>query len=354
MISYRLWTEVGNLLAAFPAENYLLAQIADHHFVDRLAEVMDEMGRAVTAGNSNATTNHLSQARGKLDHINSEIRRWDSGEVYDAISALKQSLSSIADTDDRVSAGLVESASEFLALLLRLRSEYQLFVRTYGRAEAFSLLKTLAAFEERLVWTRTLASDVMRGIEGAPSPSGLAQISLVFEGHHTVQSAAETIDALQDLYFEICDALAIPEQERPFEVTRVEVGTLDVQILGIPEAIALAKWILSGVAVYWLRRWTAEGRINRLSSEIDVANALHEMLRRLDADGVDAPQLRKALQERVIPSLSEKVVRVFSGGPLAAIDFRGIRWNSSEQLHLQQSSVYGILASGEKEESETA
>jgi hypothetical protein len=288
------------LLQAF--EDFLSAAQNAGHLRDALAQlspIWDEI-LALTADTPGLTENNQvlqknNQARSRADQAAHQLRQFSPSKIFLELDAFRRSISAVHDRMQRPDRETMHRLPE---LATKFHDAYENALKNYDRPAVIRLLAVANDFYSSIVATQQIVMFLKANLELAPAKDeDTSDVELFLPSPSDLESIVSKLEALATLYQELCELLAMPNDDRVFEVLRVETGSLFVRGRGKNKVIDLLVDLLREGASYLYRRYTQEGQISSIPKKVESLDAVLDLSKRLRKMGLDTTTTDANLQK---------------------------------------------------------
>lgn len=226
-----------------------------------------------------------------LSNLPKLTRSFNSRSIFRTTERVHEALAASLVADARGG----ENLSHVLSCLDEFANRYDAFITHQAASNAFTLLQSA----KRLRAEGEVLAGVLRYFEEnlswADRHDGEGELSIVLGSVGDVAQFAEKLKALQRIYSELCLLLAVSESEHPLRIGKIESGSLWAKVFGEPRVLKLIGDFLEASVQYLHRNYTAEGKIGAVPSKIQSLDAVLELSRRLEEEGVDTSAMKDEL-----------------------------------------------------------
>ena len=197
--------------------------------------------------------------------------------------------------------------------LSRFSDAYEAFVRTYSRDTTLALLVTGNDLYLRVDAVRTMAVLVEKELGPTISASeGEGTLDIVISSATTASELAEKVEALVRLYEKLSELLSVSTASNPLRIAKVESGSLWLNLIGQAAVIKVMSSVLMAVARYMYRALTSEGKIRELPRRVEALEAILELRKELQAQGINAEEMDESIQKGAV-ALSQQAQTLLAG-----------------------------------------
>jgi hypothetical protein len=233
----------------------------------------------------------------------------DIGAVYDELRDIKNALD-LVEKDFQ--------GEEFFGRLVSLfnlfRNKYQQALQGYQDSAIWALIDASSRFSITLenfeAQTQLTISKLLPQAEY--DHSELEQLSLFLNSDYLYAEVVEKLEAIRQIYSEVCQLLEISETDFPLRVIKIETGSLHIGILGNSEVIKFLTSCIRDVVDFFYRKHTSEGKLAEIPKNAQAIEAVLHLQQKLDEAGIDTTEMKEQLQKSGI-TLGHRLNYLFSG-----------------------------------------
>lgn len=231
----------------------------------------------------------------EFSHFIAGLRQWKPREVFSELAGFQALFGRLGDDVPE----LRSFTTKLEAQLERFGDLFSEVLLEGQRAEALRLALVGSEILERINSLST-SLTVIAAVTSMPSQEGsreAAELLLHFESEADLTVVVRKLAALQQLYSEIAQVLAVSEQENPVTLSRAEAGSFWTELLGYPRIVQLMEDLLKRGIAYIHRNYTREGRIESIPRGVNAIEEILQLRDTLHGMGVDTAALDEHIQK---------------------------------------------------------
>ena len=232
-----------------------------------------------------------------FSNIRSRITQIPLKEIFVGISNLEDSI-------DEVVLELGKSSNPFAGLRSNLEtfnSSYDSFLKnnSYGQAIniVYSANSLVENFESILQFILSLKANLIKHIEYGES---YQEVTIFLNSNYSYKDFIQKLDAIQEIYSEICLLMSISESEFPLQIIKIESGSLFVKIFGEAKVIDLFLGFIKDTVSFFYRKFTNEGKIEALSKKSEALEKILALNIKLEQAGIDTSESKELISKSVV------------------------------------------------------
>lgn len=243
-----------------------------------------------TTGDREKAYSVFSSLGTQMNVAGNTIRAASFSKIFYQIEQLKDVLDLNPNVDKRVE--LINGA------LSVFREQFESAIRHNSVSENAKLisvahgLRTL--IDDLLDITKFLSGNVNKHIEQTNDEQ---QLVLLLPYTDEYDEIILKLNALNELYSELCSLFNISTTDYPLRVIKIETGSLWIQLLGNAVIIGFIVWLLKAAIGYVHRTFTDEGKVLAIPRQMEAADSILQFTKKLDELGVDTTQNKEELQK---------------------------------------------------------
>jgi len=290
------------LLAAFDLfegilanAKYLLGSIEG--IVAIAQNVSNILDSTVALDNINDAPKAVSSAREQLVSVADLCRQKSSKQMFQEFASLVSSLDALV-SNQAPNAALFGS---FLAQIKELEVRYEAQIKTYAFPESLRLAQSATKVRNVLTGIKATIQFIRSSWVPKEAVPPEQDSLLLFLGS-SVEAArlVEQLQAIQQLYSEICQLLNISEAQFPLRYLHLEVGSTGAVIAGARGAVGLLRTVLQRAFEYWYEAYTKQGKIVAITKDVTAIEGILKLRDELGSRGVDIKPLDAELSKATV------------------------------------------------------
>lgn len=146
----------------------------------------------------------------------------------------------------------------------------------------------------------------------APIGSDEGELSLVLPGEMAFGDFLRRLQALKDIYTELCNLFSVDEGQHPLRIGKIESGSLWARLFGETKIIALIVEFIGKGAGWLYRRNTIEGRSMALPRKVEEIDAIIGLSERMKAAGFNTDEMKTYIEKSGI-AISKELSVLLAG-----------------------------------------
>ena len=287
MLTVQLLERMQRLTALLGDDTFLmtaLVQLEGHN--DRIASAVHAELEASTT-----IEDKQHQVRAEIEAGIATAKKLSPRRLMPEIDAIERAAEDMPGIDGRRLDAVVNAIRNFSAL-------YDAFFSSQSAPDAFDLFTAAASLKAALLTTRSFASAVdvaLRAEPQLPMPADMDRLRLLLAARGDLRVVGIKVLALADVYYELAVLLNVSTTEYPPLVSRVEAGSLWIEIVGNAAVIAAATAIISRAAIWIHQRFTKDGRVTVIPRNVEAIERLLHVSDELAARGIDVGAINEQL-----------------------------------------------------------
>lgn len=171
----------------------------------------------------------------------------------------------------------------FLMVPNRANSANLSYEASYLHVQLEMLLETFNFFES------TIDSDEPNGDE--------SELFLLLFGTSSFKDFVKKLQALQDLYVEICMLAGVSGTEHPLRIGKIESGSLFAKVWGDPKVMPFIAALIESTIGFLHRKFTIEGKIASVPRSIEALNSAVNLSENLAKLGINTAEMDEHLRK---------------------------------------------------------
>lgn len=350
MNSYELaekFRQLRHLIATKSPLAKLLQKMAESEF--RLNETFDQtiqsfgdrvVGRTITEREYYESVEQPLEI--KLVSFKSQLS--SPKKFFVEISKLEDCL---GELDQELKQNDEEPLKGFLKQITNFSRKYEaLFLRN-----SYSSAMLLEASAENLLETFKTISNLTLGIESNllgvdRYDETLGELTLFLEADCPYKVFVEKLQAIQEIYSELCLLGNIAEADFPLQMAKVESGSLFAKIFGEARLIKIFEETIKSAVSFFYRNYTLEGKVASIPRKTAAIEKILELHKKLEEAGIDTSESKEKLQKSSV-ILAEQLNCLLLGEAKVEVNGEKLSIDQSlQQKYLESSKTYFLRGSG--------
>lgn len=216
----------------------------------------------------------------------------------------------------------------------------QQFIATPEAHQALDLVRAGGNLYLAYENTRATCHAVMEALTPAESASDReAAMTIYVPSEQTFREVVEKLDAMADLYDEVCNLADISPAEFPLRVSKIESGSLWLRLFGESKVIALITKLIENGASFTYRNFTQEGKLREIPRNIETIRAELKLLEELEKAGIPTGPIKENIEKSAV-IITDKINTLLSGSSEITVNEKdyGVR-QEFERVLLERSKV---------------
>ena len=283
----------------------ILESLSNHY--GEMTPQLSEIARIGNVPNHGATL--ASEIYGKIGGVIAASSGVDNWGLFKSLDQFEKELLTLKNAAPEY-AGLI---GDLLKKVKDFGGLYNGFLQDKVGANAAQLLiAAVPLWAETKTFLEMLrAFPASSGSNSRPS-SEETELSLVFPSDFNLREFSERLIALQSIYSELCSLLSVSETDFPLRIGSLEYGSLWTTVFGESTVIGLMTSFLKRAAGWTYRTFTTEGKIGSLPRKVDAIDAILELSKRLEAQGINNIEMKPHIEKAAI-CLSQELSALMRG-----------------------------------------
>jgi len=179
-----------------------------------------------------------------------------------------------------------------------------------------SALPLIVAALELDVRVRTFASmlqlfEMALSTNEVPSSSE-AGLSLWLPEHMSLSKFAQKLQALQELYSEMCMLFGVSESAHPLRIGKIESGSMWAEVFGDTKIIEMIGGYVEATAKFVYRNYTKEGKLSAIPRKVDAVDALLGLRNSMKEAGLDVSGMQPNIEKAAV-AISDSLATLLDG-----------------------------------------
>lgn len=281
-----------------------------------------------------AEANDAAEIQKLLKSAREVVSQGGIRDVFKAIDLFKHDIGGLFPLSDR--------EPDLVADLIRETSNFEQMYDSYvGNQTASNALPILLSAKTLKVKIQAFF-DSMRlflAISGSEPEPGVeeATLSLWLPAHLDLSAFIEKLDALKELYSELCILFSVSESEYPLKIAKIESGSLWAKVFGDIRIIGMMVDFMRAGASWVYRSYTVEGKVASIPRKVDAIDSLLSLSQRLQDSGHDVSGMRPHIEKAAV-SIAKDLATLLDDQPSVTVNELTI------SLHEYGSAQLGVNA----------
>jgi hypothetical protein len=261
----------------------------------RYEESIKSLDGALKANDPATIQNNLNNLKSAINQTVLIIKGLRLPKVFTELDRVTEQLKQIDyEFEPPVGGGLGNLIQEFT----HFQDDFETLIKGYEATQTLQLISSARALSIPLKVTVNLV-DLM--IEKLESHIELREnektLSVLFPFTDEYRDVLTKLDALNDIYSELCPLFGVSTSQYPLRIVKLETGSLWVSVVGHAAVIGFIVWLLKKAIGYIHRNFTTEGKILFIPKQVEAANSVLEFTKKLQEVGVDTTQAKEQAQK---------------------------------------------------------
>lgn len=256
--------------------------------------------------------------------------------IFVDIRSTKERLDEIVqnfEVDDSIALrGLMSVFSEF-------QENFEKTLKSYEPAQTLELLASASLVSAAIRITVDDIELVASSLHSHVTVQDDEQLlSILFTHTDDFADIASKLNALGQIYSELCQVLHISLSQYPLKVIKLETGSpLWLKLIGNILVVPFLIWFIKNAVLFLHRNYTREGRISEIPREIEAADSILQFTRKLEDQGVDVGESKEELKKAIV-KISQNLNILLRNQPTIELDGERLSVGKiEEQKFLEQS-----------------
>ncbi|WP_190645711.1 hypothetical protein [Oculatella sp. FACHB-28] len=340
-----------NLIDAKGSVFAIIKEIADQS--NLVAELIDTLQIVTLPAN-----NYLD---GKYDDIDwTEIQdktlllRDKSISVCRVIEAVptRKFFAGIANLEEAINELIHELGGDhnlFAGLLNHLENfseSYERFLRKdsyrYVIDIVYSAKNSIESFETIVGFIDSLRRNLLEQVEYGES---FQEMTIFLTSSYLCKEFIEKLNAIQEIYSELCLLINVFELEFPLKIIKIESGSLFAKNFGEAKVINILGELVKDTISFFYRKYTNEGKIQAISRQTEVIESVLELNKKLEQAGIDTSESKEGIRKSAV-IIADKLNHLLLGEPEIELNREFISLDSKfKQKYMEGSRVFLLKGS---------
>jgi hypothetical protein len=174
----------------------------------------------------------------------------------------------------------------------RFKETYDTYLDQKSGRNAVSLVKESNLLNASMTNLNSTLKFVIDNLEGIPPAEMECEtLSLLLSTDFSLHDFAQRLLAIDELYSELCNISL--QVEHPIKISKIESGSLWVQVLGNPTVISLMAEVIRKGANYLYRSYTIEGKISCIPKQVEALKEIMELSNYMENLGLDTREINE-------------------------------------------------------------
>lgn len=197
---------------------------------------------------------------------------------------------------------------------------YNIYVAHPTGTNALPLLRVSRSVKQALSDFQGLLEFVHSVSAGeAKALSNETEFSLVLSNVNGLRDFAIKLEALQDLYAELCLLLGVSMASQPLRVGKIESGSLWTRLFGDTRVVGLMISLVESAVRYLHRNFTTEGKIAAIPKKVESLDAILDFSNRLKESGANVEELQQTLAKSAV-SITNSLNELIANQPVVEVN----------------------------------
>jgi hypothetical protein len=155
-------------------------------------------------------------------------------------------------------------------------------------------------------------------VESSQVP-GERELTVLLANETDVSGFTRKLEALYEIYEELCSLLNVPLTSYPLRIGRIESGSLWAKVFGESRVIGLMIGLIESATHYFHRNFTKEGKIANIPRSVEAVDALLGLRERLEKQGLYTGELDNHISKSSI-LVAQKLSGLLAGEPNVTVN----------------------------------
>jgi hypothetical protein len=286
-----------------------------------------------------------SNAKSLFENIRNTINQIPLKEVFVGISNLEGSI-------DEVVLELGNSSNPFAGLRSDLESfnrSYDSFFQRNSYGEIINIVYSANSLVEDFETIhKFIVSLKVNLIEHIEYGEFYQEATIFLNSKYSYREFIQKLDAIQEIYSEICLLMSISESEFPLQIIKIESGSLFAWIFGEAKVIDLFVGFIKDTVSFFYRQFTNEGKIEALSKHGEALEKILALNIKLEEAGIDTSESKEIISKSSV-IIATKLNYLLLGEPEIELNGELLSLDSNlKQKYLTGSRIYLLTESDPK------
>lgn len=261
----------------------------------RYEESIKILDGALKANDATQVQNNLKNLKGSINQTILIIKDLRLPKVFTELDRATEQLKQIDSLfEPPLGGGLGNLIQEFT----HFQDDFETLIKGYEATQTLQLISSARALSITLKVTVNLVDLMIEKLEShVELRENEKTLSVLFPSTDEYRDVLIKLDALNDLYSELCPLFDVSTSQHPLRIVKLETGSLWVSIIGHAAVVGFIVWLLKKAIGYIHRNFTTEGKILFIPKQVEAADSILEFTKKLQEAGVDTTQAREQVQK---------------------------------------------------------
>lgn len=220
-----------------------------------------------------------------------------------------------------------------------LSNSYESFIENYSPESAWTMIKESKSISSLLDGFKKGLSFYLSNSEyPIPSLEAGRELSIVLSSSMSLSEFISKLQAIEEIYKELCILTKVSISEFPIEILKIESGSLLAKVFGNSKVIALLTSLITSGVTYIYSNYSQQGQLVSLPQKVETIESILELRAKLKAEGIAVEEMDENINKASV-LLSKELNRLISGQPEIIINNRKLSVGDEIQKQLTQSKT---------------
>lgn len=237
-------------------------------------------------------------------------------------------------------------------LFSNLELAYATFIESYTYSSTLKLIFSAKEFKQTILNLNDVTNFISNSLQtehNFDSDETLSSLSLFIDSDYTFKEFISKLEAIQNLYSELCFVFDISEVDFPLRIIKVESGSLWVKLFGETKVIETIISLIQDAKEYGYRKITREGKIETEKENLKAIESALEIRKKMQDANIDVEEFDETIKKSSI-IIMNNLNTLLSGGNTIKLNGELIQSDDTSQKLLKGRDRY--LLEGSKETTE--
>ncbi|GAB6139825.1 hypothetical protein JCM14076_05540 [Methylosoma difficile] len=330
MLTFQIREEVKRILESFIDAQYFFDSL------DSINSAFPPIDRcinniAINGGNKAVIVEEL---RANLSTTKKLINNVKPRSFFASIEKIKNEISQAKLIFSELS-----QLEEIETNLETLSHSYESFIENYSPESAWTMIKESKSISPLLDGFKKGLSFYLSNSEyPIPSLEAGRELSIVLSSSMSLSEFISKLQAIEEIYKELCILTKVSISEFPIEILKIESGSLLAKVFGNSKVIALLTSLITSGVTYIYSNYSQQGQLVSLPQKVETIESILELRAKLKAEGIAVEEMDENINKASV-LLSKELNRLISGQPEIIINNRKLSVGDEIQKQLTQSKT---------------
>lgn len=326
-------------LEAIKNSHELLSLVEKTIGVDK--SINEHIKQLAASNDGNVINNKGSEIRQLVLSLPSVVMQTDAREFFREIEILDKKLLDLFEDENGFS-----DFHEIIDSIDQLADCFNKFVKGWPPVVGSELLITARRVDLNLQNFENFLKFLVAKDHNDTPGEGESEFLLILQTTNDLDDFIARLIAISEIYAELAQILKVSLQ--PMRVAKIESGSLLTILIGDTKVVGLFVDILKGAVDFLYRKYTFEGKVGSISSQVDAFDKILEFNKKLEEAGVNVEESKEQIAKGV-HSISQNLTNLLADQSIVSVNenifslknmtnFLSIESDSRRRLTLNRSN----------------